>query len=321
VDKEKRIPFLPSREEIAERVEQSRSHWRDLRNSIDLENTFCPVDLGDWIELCQKAHVPYIAAEKIAEVACEDVVRFDEPGDHQERTKPFWDAVNAYKDSALASAKDGHAFEMLRWSCCAPMDVKYRLGKGSPEWHEDLINLFMIDDPRAFDIIYEFPKPTVSAYARPWVSLMIHEKYPVEFRVFVENNEIIGISSYYPQRPLPVTDFEVRTLRYVEEVARQAHNLILSQKKPLNCPELRRAAPHLLLNKNSWTADFAVDEYENILFLEGGPPHTQTFGAHPCCFAVGEIEGIALRPRKGMAGDVARVIEESAAQVRFPLTA
>lgn len=307
--KEKRI--FPSHEEIAERVEQSRSHWRDLRNSVDLENTFCPVDLGDWINLCKKSGVPYIAAEKIAEVACEDVVRFDEPGEHLERTKPFWAAVNAYKEEALQSSQSGRAFEMLRWSCCAPMDVKYRLGKGWHVWHEDLINLFMIDDPRAFDLIYEFPKPSVSAYARPWMKLLIHEKYPVEFRVFVENDEIIGISSYYPQRPLPLEYSGIRVYLYLEQIIRCSESLILAQKKPLNCPELKRVAPNILLNKNSWTADFAVDDDEKVWFLEGGPPHTPTFGAHPCCFPVGEIEGIALRPRKGMAGDVARAIGEA----------
>lgn len=206
---------------------------------------------------------------------------------------------NTYKESALEAARDGSGFEMLRWSCCATMEVKYRLGKGRPEWHEDLINLFMIDDPRAFDLIYEFPKPMVAAYARPWMGLLIHKGYPVEFRVFVEHDEIIGISSYYPQRPLPLEYSPLRVYRYLEEIIGYSSSLILAQKKPINCPELKRAAPHILLNKNSWTADFAVDEDEDVWFLEGGPPHTPTFGAHPCCFPVGEIEGIALRPRRG----------------------
>jgi len=191
------------------------------------------------------------------------------------------------------------------------MDVKYRLGKGMHQWHEDLINLFMIDDPRAFDIIYDFPKPKVAAYARPRMSFLTHKDYPVEFRVFVENNEIIGISSHYPQRPLPIIDLSpLRVTLYLEKIAEYAMSLILAQKKSLNCPELRHHAPHLNIAKNSWTADFAVDVDEDVWFLEGGPPHTRTFGAHPCCFPVGEIEGIALRPRKGMAGDVARAIGE-----------
>jgi hypothetical protein len=156
MDKEnkKRIrpSFLPDPEEIQARVEASRSHWRDLRNSIDLENTFCPVDLGDWIDLCQKAGVPYVAAEKIADVSCEDVVRFDEPGEHQERTRPFWAAVNAYKESALEAARDVHAYEMLRWSCCAPL-----LHRGRSRSHdrgfpvEDLDHMGLVHADHRYD--------------------------------------------------------------------------------------------------------------------------------------------------------------------------
>ena len=32
-----------------------------------------------------------------------------------------------------------------------------------------------------------------------------------------------------------------------------------------------------------------------MLFLEGGPP--AELGAHPCCFAGDEIEGVALKDR------------------------
>ena len=47
-----------------------------------------------------------------------------------------------------------------------------------------------------------------------------------------------------------------------------------------------------------FTADFLVTREGNeVLFIEGGPPHH--FGAHPCCFRFGEIEGVALTGRNG----------------------
>lgn len=306
MDKKSSLSFLPSREEMLAQIETSAKARLDYRNSVDTENTFCPVDLGDWLDLCRKAKVAFIPAEKIAEVDCEDVVRFDEEGDHQERVTPFWNAVEARQAIALENAKN-RRYEMLRWSCCSCMDVKYYLGDGKPEWNPEFVTNFHIGDIRAFDIVMDFPKPRIAAFARPWWPLMIHESYPVEFRAFVENNKIVGISSYYPQRQLPFTE---RVMGYLSEVRNHTEALILEQWKPLNCPELKKSAPHLDIAKNSWTADFAVSDLGQgqVLFLEGGPAHTPTFGAHPCCFPVGEIEGIALRPRKGMAGDVARAI-------------
>ena len=44
-----------------------------------------------------------------------------------------------------------------------------------------------------------------------------------------------------------------------------------------------------------FTADFIVTGKDEILFLEGGPPHE--LGAHPCCFQPGEIQGVALENR------------------------
>jgi len=47
----------------------------------------------------------------------------------------------------------------------------------------------------------------------------------------------------------------------------------------------------------SFTADFVVTEDDEVLFLEGGPPHTALWGAHPCCFVPGNVEGVALMNR------------------------
>ena len=41
-----------------------------------------------------------------------------------------------------------------------------------------------------------------------------------------------------------------------------------------------------------FTADYIVDADDNVAFLEGGPHHH--LGAHPCCFPMGETQGLAL---------------------------
>lgn len=264
------------------------------RNSVDPDATFCPEDLGDWIRLCEAARVPYVPATCVAEVSTSDVVMFDTEGPHTERVKPFWESVEQ------ARGIMGH---MIRWSNCSCAEVKYRLGNGEHEWSPEIQNSFGIEDFRAFDLVCDFPKPTIRAWLRPWLPFQIIDGYPLEFRVFVERNKIAGVSSYYPQRPLPVT---WSILGRVQTVAGLAQKLINAQWRPLNMPEFARSGANM--NENNWTADFAFTD-GGALFLEGGPPHTPQWGAHPCCFAVGEIEGVALRPRVGMAGDVAEVIE------------
>ncbi|WP_163450886.1 hypothetical protein, partial [Escherichia coli] len=62
---------------------------------------------------------------------------------------------------------------------------------------------------------------------------------------------------------------------------------------PINCPQARE----LDLTRNQFTADFVRLADGSISFLEGGPPHTPKFGAHPCCFVAGEIGGVALIDR------------------------
>jgi len=275
---------------------------REYRSSVDAEKTFCTVDIGDWLALCKDADVPFIPATPVAEAQCEDLSMFDQAGEHQERLSVFWAEIEKVQKSSLE--QDRH--EMLRWSCCAGSDVKYHLGCGRPGWNPEFMETFDICDPRAYDLVHDFPKKTIQAWLRPWISLQCLDDYPIEFRVFVENNKIIGISSYYPQRPLPLTS---DIITYISAITSHAEKMISRQAKPLNCPELRGFD----ITQNSWSADFAISENGEALFLEGGPPHTPTFGAHSCCFAVGEIEGIALRPRRGVAGDIEQYLAEDAA--------
>ena len=42
--------------------------------------------------------------------------------------------------------------------------------------------------------------------------MLFIDGYPVEYRAFVENGRLLGVSSYYPQRPLPRNDRQLQTV-------------------------------------------------------------------------------------------------------------
>lgn len=266
----------PCPAELEARNEERNRDRRD-RSARDLFN---PTNLGHWIALCEAAGVKYVPAEEIARAPVDDLLRFDEK--NAPATVPaFFSAV----ESAMAIRGDQW---MVRWACCACAEVKYRLGTGNPEWHDDLVKLFHIMDLRAFDLVFDFPEETIAAYARPWIKATVLARYPVEYRVFVHNDQIDGISNYYPQRAIPNN---AETLFDITRCYLQSVKLIKAQKRPLNCPPLDK---HFDITKNHWTADFIRNEDGEILFLEGGPPHTTGGGAHPCCFPIGAIDGIAF---------------------------
>lgn len=150
-------------------------------------------------------------------------------------------------------------------------------------------------DPRAVDIILEYPADSIQVWRRPWVQALQVDGYPVEFRVFVRDGSIQGIASYYPQRPLPVTP---EMLAYVEGCREATYNilahLVRSQERPWMPSYEKRYSDQL----PSATLDFLVDTSGQVLFLEAGPPLGA--GAHPCAFIDrDEMSGVALELAPG----------------------
>lgn len=250
--------------------------------SVPTPQQFCPVSLEDWLQVCKEAKVPTVPATRIAAMGREDYLSFDSPGEHQDRLRAAMREVEA-------ALQPGH---MLRFDCCAPIETKSRLARGLHEWHPDM-NLFVLDDSRLFDIIWEYPKDEVPIWGRPWQDAQIVDEYPVEYRAFVTDGQLAGISSYYPQRPLPLFQ------QHLDDVRALTQRLIDHVPTPflwlesLFLPEFGKKHD---LNGVHFTADFiAARDTQEILFLEGGPPHE--LGAHPCCFLRGEIDGVALENR------------------------
>lgn len=255
-----------------------QEHVATLRD--DDGSVFYPVSLGNWMAACERGRVDCVSAFKVADVATEALWRFDQPGEF----------VNA-ELSAMHRAIKQHRQPkcMFRWDCCAPAAVKWRLSEGRAEWSDEFGEPPSPDDPRAYDIIYDYMYRRMTVWQRPWTQARIIDGYPVEYRVYVWNGEVVGVSNYYPQRPLPET-------RLIRSEARLAEALTEVLMACIEAPMLLPEFVECDLSKLSGTADFMATE-RGLLFLEGGPPHTAGWGAHPCCFRPGEIGGLALADR------------------------
>lgn len=238
----------------------------DIRNAPSPSpgrGEFNVVSLGAWMRLCEAVSLPRVPAEPVASIDIHLLMNWDvEQGP---ALRQFFTTIERAKRPNT----------MLRWDCCAPSDVKARMAAGQPAWSPALTEHFTIDDARAFTIITEYPGSTMTVWRRPWMNAAVVDRYPVEYRVFVDAGTVIGISSYYPQRPLDQAD----TLQDVFRLNVMAGTLIraLDGKTIVHPPSPDRGPEGL-----SFTADFMRLCDGRLLFLEGGPAWGG--GAHPCCF-------------------------------------
>lgn len=250
--------------------------YRDKLGMVPWDK-FCTVSLFNWLTACRAANLPFVPATEIWRGPVQSLLQYDvEEGEHVKDLRSFSDTVEAARAPNT----------MFRWDCCAPYEVKGRLGNGQPEWSEDFLYL-PIDDPRAFDLLFEYPRLDMAVWQRPWVKAKIVDGYPVEFRSFIKDGEVIGVASYYPQRPLP----DIYHLTALE-VGALTETLVEHIPAPVWVPH-DGGAGHWRQDVVHGTADWLMTEDERLLFLEGGPPFGA--GAHPCCFIErDEINGVAL---------------------------
>ncbi len=254
---------------------------------------FCPYSLGDWIALCERTGTPHVPATRVAEFERSDMLNHEYDGPHQRR-------LDAASGAMRRAARPG---TMLRWDCCASAHLKRAMAEGRPpEDPEALCRLPL--DARVLEVLDDYPRVLVPVWRRPWIAgdMLFAAGYPVEYRAFVKNGRLLGISSYYPQRPLP------RDERHLAAIEDQVRALLANLSGPFEWParksermRIRTMLPLLKSKKPHpdapdpngvhFTADFAATR-GGVVLLEGGPPHFM--GAHPCCFPAGRIEGVRL---------------------------
>ena len=242
---------------------------------------FCPVSLRDWITVCQQADIPHVPAQRIAAVQRYSLLYQEKSDQLQKLKEDIQPAIDAYQPH-----------HMVRFDYCSGTAIKYRLSEGQPQWHPDF-HLVDYGDPRVFELAMEYPREEIPIWQRPWIPAAIHHHYPVEFRAYVFDGKVTGISNYYPQRPLPES-----FRRHVDTVHDLAEHLIAATPPPFlwnDSPFLKFFREEHDAHGIHFTADFILHQDGRILFLEGGPPHE--LGAHPCCFKAFDITGVALSPR------------------------
>lgn len=225
--------------------------------------------LKAWLALCDTCTISTIPAVELGSLPVMDILRLQDGEPVSDSTVEFLRTL----PTRLTPRS------MVRWDCCAGEALKYQLGTGHPDWHPDFQQL-RIDDFRLFRILIEDIglDQSLIVWERPWITPCLLEHYPIEVRVFANGGHIQGVSSYYPQRPLPETPDILRFCRDAWALS-------------------ERFLPHV----PDFTADWMLTD-SGLLFLEGGPPHHENprrGGAHPCCFAPGQISGIALAPHAG----------------------
>ena len=278
---------------------------------------FCPLSLRDWLRICRQCRVPHVPAKHVVSFETNDVKYFDTKGPHQTRLQKALRVIEEYQ-------LEGH---MMRWDHCSEASVKSGMAEKEFEWHK-LYGKITLGDVRAFDLLFDYPYFENPIWRRPWVPIEIIDGFPVEYRVFVENGELKGISNYYLQRPLPENGEHIAQITYYVAVLihfLREHEFKLPVKQEME--SYQKAMQQFALRKPgakdakkeadhvSFTADFLVlekgydppffvsddaDEVERrVLFLEGGPPFSSGL-ADPCCFDPSEgISGIAWEDRSG----------------------
>lgn len=276
---------LPSPEELNRRA---RARHAAAMASVSQSGRFISTSLQAWVAHAEAAGIPHITAQPIGSLKRDTVLRCDEPtaGDIEDL---------AWLQSAISSVPSSH---MVRWDPCAPFGIKHGMSYLGDVEPDDKRHL-SLDDPRAFNIIYEYPSDTVSVLARPWVDALRIESYPVEFRAFTQNSQLLGVGSYYPQRPLPDTPEIRKFVQRCEDLSLDLVNhLDATGQYPWmpsfdSCPTV-----DFKPNTVSATLDFLVDQQGQVLFLEAGPPWGA--GAHPVSFLDREVKGVSLALAEGV---------------------
>ncbi|MBK3779985.1 hypothetical protein G3A43_06930 [Paraburkholderia aspalathi] len=274
---------LPSDEELEE-LSARRHAEAKAPFEIPGSKAFIGVSLKAWLDVMTAAGIPSIPAEAVTSFK-RDTFRNFETSMLEE--PEVWRNFH----TAVASIPATH---MARWDACSSLDLKFAMAEKVP--FGEHARALHPGDPRAYEILSEYPADKFTVWSRPWVEAKVVDGYPVEFRVFVKDSQVLGIASYYPQRALPGTPDII-------SLAEQCGDLTSSMLRHLastgQYPWMVNYARHFTEGTVNATLDFLVTLDNQVLFLEAGPPYGA--GAHPCAFIDRSIEGIALALAPGVA--------------------
>ena len=128
--------------------------------------------------------------------------------------------------------------------------------------------------------------------------------WPAEWRVFVENGIVVGVSYYYAWAGAGGAEdvrMAIEAARKAEEIVHYMKDLKLAPRfldielaRDATNDTVRSEAARFSPDSISCTLDF-IETNNGLLLLEAGPPYTKIGGGHPCGFAGMERpQGVAL---------------------------
>jgi len=257
------------------------------------------LSLPAWLAVAQRAGVDIIPARLLADM---DAETYLETFDHHEGFAS--DAFDAFHARIIDRLNAG---EMVRMEQVAPRDIKAILSEGG-EMISGIVDLgndqglrLELHEDRFYDTLRDLGADRVRAFGRPIVQPVMIDgildgtegRWPAEFRVFIEDDQIVGISNYYPQ-----VSMDPQRFAPAAALARDAAQAILDTMEKLHlgvgnhalCPDL--GPTDRMVQRPDWkpdhwgaqsfTLDFMLLEDGRVVLLEGGPAGLSA--AHPCCF-------------------------------------
>lgn len=302
-DIDKFIASMPSEEEIRAKHQAQRDwtsanligaadiHWRDPSEG---PSRFNIISVEAWIAVAQRASIPFIPLREIARMPMDGYIKAMDQIDQSD--------MDAFEEKIISELRSG---EMVRCDNKATGEVKSALSDGEPMNNGLLYSehygrqILPIHDEAFYTTMLDLGVPDIVAFARPIVEAKSIDgewngksgKWPAEFRVYVENNKVVGVSNYYPQvgmDPKVFTKPAAQAVYHAKCIANTLEELQLGVGNHANCPDVEQSQD----SRPSWmpstwgpqdyTLDFICTPDDELLFLEGGP--AGMLAADPCCF-------------------------------------
>jgi len=318
------VPFVPAREILS----LTEDEMSVASGSVEL-----PGVIARRLARAVRDHIPHDALT---------------PGNiPSETVMPNPDDVREKLADAMDEVPYGH---MVRHVRCGPSSLKALAGCGAsgpeapevrfgpdlevgPGWIR-IGNRRMVDaaDKRFVEGYSEGPSGPSVFVARPWVQaarFFVGEDphrhgtqfagkgiWPAEWRAFVENGEVIGVSSYYawcgqanPENARMALKVRAAAQRIIDEARRQSAVPVYMDVEFLrDSPHFKDVAERFPREAIACTLDFIEVKgtpdgkpSDGLMLLEGGPAYTRAGGGHPCGFAgLDRPEGVAFTVLPGV---------------------
>lgn len=349
--------------EIEAQVTAEAASWADPEAIMDgTPGPFDTCDLRHWLNLAERAGVPYIPAKQILSLTEDELEAIDQkianpPHVARRIAKGMRDAFPEVTDEMISNEREKQKSKpdprqisaqlydamdevpldwMVRSNLAGSSMLKALAGSGvigdgregskladgievGAGWVQQG-NRRRIDatDGRFIDTFACGHKPEIHYLARPWMETSRRvtgedphrhgtpfagkAEWPSEWRVFVTNGKITGVSSYYgwigditPEnayRALEAVDLAQKIVDEAKSIgaAPRLMDLELLRMGPrVDEPLSRQVLETWPADGVSCSLDF-IETTDGMMLLEGGPTHTMLGGGHPCAFAGHNIQ-------------------------------